>query len=97
MRIALSIPIRDGGDWGHALQFASEAELMGAASLWSREAWGYDAVTPLAFLAARTSTIGLGTGIMQIGPRSPANVAMFYLIHLALLIMRILRNKHTSL
>ncbi|HBD82884.1 MAG TPA: F420-dependent methylene-tetrahydromethanopterin reductase [Dehalococcoidia bacterium] len=76
MRIALSIPIRDGGDWGHALQFASEAELMGAASLWSREAWGYDAVTPLAFLAARTSTIGLGTGIMQIGSRSPANVAM---------------------
>jgi len=76
MRIALSIPIRDGGDWGHALQFASEAERMGAASLWSREAWGYDAVTPLAFLAARTSTIGLGTGIMQIGSRSPANVAM---------------------
>lgn len=76
MRIALSIPIRDGGDWEHASQFAVEAEKMGAASIWSREAWGYDAVTPLAFLAGQTKTIGLGTGIMQIGSRSPANVAM---------------------
>ena len=76
MRIALSIPIRDGGDWEHATRFAVEAEKMGAASIWSREAWGYDAVTPLAYLAGKTSSIGLGTGIMQIGSRSPANVAM---------------------
>ena len=49
---------------------------MGAASIWSREAWGFDAVTPLAYLAGKTSSIKLGTGIMQIGSRSPANVAM---------------------
>jgi F420-dependent oxidoreductase-like protein len=44
--------------------------------VWSAEAWGHDAVTPLAYLAARTSRIRLGTGIMQVGTRTPALVAM---------------------
>ena len=76
MQVAVSIPIRDGGDWAETAAFAIEAERMGATSIWSREAWGFDAVTPLAFLAGKTSSIRLGTGIMQIGSRSPANVAM---------------------
>jgi F420-dependent oxidoreductase-like protein len=49
---------------------------MGVDCLWSAEAWGHDAVTPLAFMAARTSRIRLGTGIMQAGTRTPALVAM---------------------
>jgi F420-dependent oxidoreductase-like protein len=49
---------------------------MGVDYLWSAEAWGHDAVTPLAFMAARTSRIRLGTGIMQAGTRTPALVAM---------------------
>ena len=40
--------------------------------VWSAEAWGHDAVTPLAFMAARTSRIRLGTGIIQAGTRTPA-------------------------
>ena len=45
-------------------------------SVWIAEAWGTDALTPLAFLAARTKTIGLATGIIQIGARTPAMLAM---------------------
>ena len=40
------------------------------------ESWGYDAITSLAYLAARTEDIALGTGIIQLGTRSPANLAM---------------------
>lgn len=52
------------------------AEELGYDSVWSAEAYGSDAVTPLAFLAAVTKRIRLGTGIMQIGARTPANAAM---------------------
>ena len=56
--------------------FVREAERFGAASVWVPEAWGQDAFTPLAYLAARTERIALGTGIAQLGARSPANLAM---------------------
>ena len=49
---------------------------MGATSVWVPEAWGYDASTPLAHLAAVTSTLRLATGIVQVGARSPAMLAM---------------------
>jgi F420-dependent oxidoreductase-like protein len=58
------------------VDFVVEAERLGAASIWVPEAWGQDALTPLAYLAARTTTIGLGSGIVQIGARTPANLAM---------------------
>src|SRR6185503_4045520 len=56
--------------------FVADAERLGATSVWVPEAWGQDALTPLAYLAARTSTIKLGSGIAQIGARTPAMVAM---------------------
>src|SRR5271170_646267 len=52
------------------------AEELGYDSVWTAEAYGTDAVTPLAFLAAHTSRIKLGTGIMQLAARTPANAAM---------------------
>lgn len=52
------------------------AEELGYDSVWTAEAYGSDAVTPLAFLAAKTSRIKLGTGIMQLAARTPANAAM---------------------
>ncbi|HEY4041830.1 MAG TPA: LLM class F420-dependent oxidoreductase [Rhodopila sp.] len=52
------------------------AEELGYDSVWSAEAYGSDAVTPLAFLAAVTQRIRLGTGIMQLAARTPANAAM---------------------
>jgi len=53
-----------------------EAERLGFDSVWTAEAYGSDAVTPLAFIAAKTSTIKLGTAIMQMPARSPAMTAM---------------------
>jgi F420-dependent oxidoreductase-like protein len=58
------------------LTFVLEAERLGADSVWMAEAWGHDAFTPLAFLAARTSRIRLATGIAQLGARTPALLAM---------------------
>ena len=53
-----------------------EAERLGYDSAWAAEAWGTDAVTVLAWLAASTSRIKVGSAIMQIPGRSPANTAM---------------------
>jgi F420-dependent oxidoreductase-like protein len=53
-----------------------EAERLGWDSVWTAEAYGSDAVTPLAYLAALTSRIKLGTAIMQIPARTPAMTAM---------------------
>jgi F420-dependent oxidoreductase-like protein len=63
-------------DWPTGSAYVVEAERLGAESVWTPEAWGHDAVAPLAFLAARTSRIGLGTAIMQAGTRTPALIAM---------------------
>src|ERR1700744_3704013 len=52
------------------------AEALGYDSVWSAEAYGSDAITPVAFLAAVTKRIRLGTGIMQLAARTPANAAM---------------------
>ncbi len=56
--------------------FVVEAERLGATSVWVAEAWGHDALTPLAHLAAHTSTIRLASGIVQVGARTPAMLAM---------------------
>jgi F420-dependent oxidoreductase-like protein len=55
---------------------AHEAERLGFDSAWAAEAWGSDAVTVLSWLAATTSRIKVGSAIMQIPGRSPANTAM---------------------
>jgi len=58
------------------VDFVVEADRLGAHSVWVPEAWGQDALTPLAYLAARTTDIRLGSGIVQVGARTPANLAM---------------------
>ena len=58
------------------IELAREAERLGYDSAWAAEAWGVDAVTPLAWLGALTERIKLGTAIMQLPGRSPANAAM---------------------
>jgi len=52
------------------------AERLGFDSVWTAEAYGSDAITPLAYLAARPNRIRLGTGIMQLAARPPAAAAM---------------------
>jgi F420-dependent oxidoreductase-like protein len=69
------------GYWGLAsdddnVALVQEAEQLGFTSVWTAEAYGNDAATVLAFLAAKTSTIELGSGIFQIPGRSPAMAAM---------------------
>lgn len=58
------------------VKLVQRAEELGYDSVWTAEAYGSDAVTPLAFLAAQTKRIRLGTGIMQLAARTPANAAM---------------------
>ncbi len=53
-----------------------EAERLGFAEAWAGEAYGTDAVTPVAWILARTTRIKAGTGIMQIPARTPAMAAM---------------------
>ncbi len=72
MRIGVSVnPYGADG-----LEFVRQAERLGVDSAWSAEFWAGDAFTPLAFLAGQTSTIRLGTGIVQLGARTPAMLAM---------------------
>ncbi len=55
---------------------AQEAERLGYDSAWAAESWGTDAVTVLAWLAATTERIKVGSAIMQIPARTPAATAM---------------------
>jgi F420-dependent oxidoreductase-like protein len=71
MRIATMIEPRLPG----AVEFAVAAEKLGVDSVWIPEVWGYDALTGLAYLAAKTTTLKLGTFVVQLGSRSPAMLA----------------------
>jgi F420-dependent oxidoreductase-like protein len=77
MRLGLMV-----GYWGlgmsaaDQLALAQEAERLGFDSTWAAEAYGSDAATVLAWLAAQTTTIRLGAAIFQMPARSPAMTAM---------------------
>lgn len=58
------------------LALVQEAERLGVYVVWTAEAYGSDAVSPLAWIGARTERIRLGTAIMQMPGRTPANTAM---------------------
>lgn len=72
MRIAVAV----SGVSDEDVTFVTEAERLGADAVWLAETWGYDAFTPLAFLAGKTQRIRLATGIAQLGARTPALLAM---------------------
>lgn len=72
LKIGVSLPCI-GGD---AMEFALAAERLGVDSVWSAEHWAGDALTPLAYLAAKTTTVRLISGVVVLGARSPAMVAM---------------------
>ncbi len=58
------------------LELVREADRLGVHAVWTAEAYGSDAVSPLAWLGALTERIKLGTAIMQMPGRTPANAAM---------------------
>lgn len=63
-------------DWDSQVEFIREADRLGVDIVWSAEAWGMDAVSSLAYLAAVTERCQLGTGILQISARTPVMMAM---------------------
>ncbi|QDY76540.1 LLM class F420-dependent oxidoreductase [Streptomyces qinzhouensis] len=76
MRLGLAL-----GYWGRGpdpdrLGLAREAERLGYDSVWTSEAWGSDAFTPLTWIAAHTSRIRLGTAVAQMAARTPTATAM---------------------
>ena len=75
MKLGLSMGY-SGAHLDVPVKLVQRAEELGYDSVWSAEAYGSDAVTPLAYLAAVTKRIKLGTGIMQVAGRTPANAAM---------------------
>jgi F420-dependent oxidoreductase-like protein len=75
MKLGLAIGY-SGAHLDLPVALVQRAEELGYDSVWSAEAYGSDAITPLAFLAAKTNRIKLGTGIMQLAARTPANAAM---------------------
>lgn len=66
----------DGTPWEETVEFSQAADRLGVNFAWSAEAWGMETIAPLAYLAAVTENIKLGTGIMQISTRVPAMTAM---------------------
>lgn len=75
MRLGLNLGLF-GAAVADNFMLIEHAEKLGYDSVWTAEAYGSDAVTPLAFIAARTERINLGTGVMQMAARTPAMTAM---------------------
>jgi F420-dependent oxidoreductase-like protein len=69
------------GYWGaqpspNIIETAQRAEQLGFDSVWTAEAWGSDAFTPLAWIGAHTTKIRLGTAVVQLSARTPTATAM---------------------
>lgn len=69
------------GYWGaqppaDLVEVTKEADKLGFDTVWTAESWGSDAFSPLAYLAAHTENIRLGTGIVQLAARTPTATAM---------------------
>ncbi len=75
MKLGLNIGY-SGSTISGVLPLVEHADRVGVDSVWAAEAYGSDAVTVLSYLAAKTERIKLGSGILQMPARTPANTAM---------------------
>ncbi|MGW2933207.1 LLM class flavin-dependent oxidoreductase [Streptomyces sp. NPDC001156] len=75
MRTATTIEASGGERWSEQTDFVVEAEKLGLDVCWVAEAWGSDGPSALGYYAARTDRMLLGSGIMQVGTRTPTVVA----------------------
>lgn len=75
MRTATTIEASQRGGTREALDFALEAEKLGLDICWVAEAWGSDGPSTLGYLAGRTDRMLLGSGIIQLGTRTPVAIA----------------------
>jgi F420-dependent oxidoreductase-like protein len=78
VKLGLALDAWSGADVKIPVERVQLAERLGYDSVWTAEAYGADALTPLAYLAARTSRIKLATGVVQISARTPAAAAMAF-------------------
>ncbi len=76
MRTATTVEASQTPRWTETAAFVVEAEKLGLDMCFVAEAWGSDAPSALGYLAARTSSITLASGIIQLGTRTPTAVAM---------------------
>jgi F420-dependent oxidoreductase-like protein len=76
MKLGLQMGYWGAGPPAGALELVLEAERLGFDSVWTAESWGSDALTPLAWWGSRTSTIRLGTDLIQLSARQPTATAM---------------------
>ena len=76
MKLGITIGMIRGAKPQLEMDLVLEAERLGYDSVWCGEAYGTDAVSPIAWVLARTSSIKAGTGIMQMPARTPACAAM---------------------
>src|SRR3984885_14430086 len=76
LKLALRLALYRAAELRVPIELVLEAERLGFHSVWSAEAYGTDALSPLAYLAARTERIGLGTAVVQLAARPPATLAM---------------------
>jgi F420-dependent oxidoreductase-like protein len=65
-----------GAQYSVDMEMVLEAERLGYHSVWTSESYGSDAITPAAWILARTTRIKVGTGIIQMPARAPAMAAM---------------------
>src|SRR5258707_9492260 len=75
MKLGLTLGY-SGAQVNFPIDLVKRAEELGYDSVWNSEAYGSDAMTPLAWIAAQTSRIRLGTAIAQLAGRTPAMCAM---------------------
>jgi F420-dependent oxidoreductase-like protein len=76
LKLGLNVGYWAGGPPPGAAEAVAEAERLGFDSMWTAEAYGSDAYTPLAWWGAATQKLRLGTAITQMSARTPAATAM---------------------
>lgn len=74
MRTATTIEA-SSAPWGELVDYVTESEKLGLDVCWVAEAWGSEAPSPLGYLAARTERMLLGSGVIQLGTRTPMAIA----------------------
>src|SRR2546421_5873849 len=76
VKLGLGLDLWAGKGLRVPVEQVQRAEALGYDSVWTAEAYGSDAITPLAYLAALTSRIRLGTAVIQVSARTPTATAM---------------------
>jgi F420-dependent oxidoreductase-like protein len=76
LKLGLQLGYWGSGPPANAIELVGEAERLGLDSVWTAEAYGSDALTPLAWWGSRTTRVRLGTALCQLSARTPTAMAM---------------------